>query len=209
MLKTLGASGVKKLAAASTIRALAANETLWAAGEKPRALCLVTQGMLHLVKISARGKQTSLELLHPGDAVGCIAILTDTALIADVAAVVKSTVVVIPGHLACKIGGNDPRWLKAVAIQLATRLERQTLFRSLSSNPAKDRIAALLGYIYKNEARRELALTQAAVARLTDLSEATVNRALSRLKKRGIVSISRGTISVVNPALLMKLSDDS
>ena len=96
-----------------------------------------------------------------------------------------------------------------MAIQLATRLERQTLFRSLSSNPAKDRIAALLGYIYKNEARRELALTQAAVARLTDLSEATVNRALSRLKKRGIVSISRGTISVVNPALLMKLSDDS
>ena len=102
MLKTLGASGVKKLAAASTIRALAANETLWAAGEKPRALCLVTQGMLHLVKISARGKQTSLELppggrraaRHPHR----------LALIADVAAVVKSTVVAIPGHLACKIG---------------------------------------------------------------------------------------------------------
>ena len=94
MLKTLGASGVKKLAAASTIRALAANETLWAAGEKPRALCLVTQGMLHLVKISARGKQTSLELLHPGDA-GLHRHPHRLALIADVAAVVKSTVVVI------------------------------------------------------------------------------------------------------------------
>lgn len=162
--------------------------------------------MLHLVKTSARGKQTSLELLHPGDAAGCTAIFTDAPLIADVAAVVKSTVVLIPVHLACKIGGDSPRWLKAVASQLATRLERQTLFRFLGSNLAKDRIAALLGYIYKNESRRDLALTQAAIARMTDLSEATVNRALSGLKRRGIVTVSRGTIAIINPAPLMKLA---
>lgn len=207
MFSTLNPRGLRKLAAASVTRALAENETLWAAGEKPGALCLVVEGMMHLTKTSAHGKTTSIELIHPNDALGCVAMLTDFGIIADLMAVGKSTVVIIPGRLAFEIGKNNPAWFKAMATQLAARLERQTRLRAINSDAARNKIPALLNYIHESTGRRNIALTQAAVAKLTGLSEETVNRTLSKLKDRGILSLSRRSISIVNPASLMKLEN--
>lgn len=203
---TLGPRGIKKITAGSTLRILAANETLWAAGEKPKALCLVIEGMLHLTKTSSHGRTTSIGLLHPGDVFGCASMLTDKELFSEITAAVKSEVAVIPGCLAFEIGKANPNWFKALAVQLSMHFERQTRLRAINSDAAKNRIPALLNYIHENTGRKNIALTQAAVAKLTGLSEETVNRTLAKLKDRGILSLSRGSISIVNPASLTKLA---
>ena len=206
MFKTLGKRGCRRLAAASIVRTLAPGAVLWHAGEKPPHICLVSEDMLQMVKVSRHGNTASLALVLPGEAFGCVFFLLDHSIFSDLSAFAKSVVVLIPGRLAFDIGKNNPGWFKAMAVQLSALLVRQDRFRAICAMTAKEKIPSLLICLRDLTGESELKLTQADIAKLAALSEETVNRTLSRLKKRGIVAVSRGTISIVNPSLLMKLA---
>ena len=206
LFKTLGMRGLRRLAASSLVRALAPGEVLWPPGEAPRHLCLISEGMLQMVKVSPRGDAASLRLLLRGEAFGCACVLLDHAVFPDITAVSKSVVVQIPGDLAFEIGRDNPAWFKAVAVHLAMQLVRQMRFRDISTLDAKERIPALLVCLREFTDKNQLHLTQADIAKLSALSEETVNRTMSRLKKQGIVSISRGAVSIIDPTRLANLA---
>jgi len=197
LFATLSRDEVARLAARSRVHRFNAGQYLWHSGNSPKHLCLVVSGLLQ-TSVETRGGATSiLELIKPGDVCGCLAHLHLGASLCDLRAVTDASVVLVPASEAFARGMGNPAWFRALAHNISLRFSRQISLRLIVTSNSRLKIPALLLWLGESIGAT-IPLTQAVIAMVAGINEATVCRALAPLKRRNLIQISRGVVKILS-----------
>ena len=190
-------------------RVVEAGSSVYIRGAEPKFWVGVIDGLLLMSTNSGSGKTTSVSPVHSGEWIGEASLLFLKQRQFDLVALRSS-------RLAC-ISRDAFRHLFDTSIPFNHYLIRKLakrvgyLAKLLSSDrllTPVERVSSCLAGVWDSQgkgASRRISMTQIEAARLTGLSRQHVNKALHQLKKRGLISIERGGVQVLDIGGLRKL----
>lgn len=185
---------LRRAASGAHVRHFKAGDYLWRAGDPVKSLCVVAKGLLQTGVVMRSGKSSIIEFFKPGDICGCLAYLRKRDALCDLRAVTDTIVICVPQQ-------GLSFSFEALCRNIAARFERQILLRSICGETSRRRIPALLLWLYEYTGS-SIPVTQAILAAVIGLSEETVCRALAPLKRKGLISLSRGFVTILCPQAL-------
>ena len=214
LLGALTPSQQRNLIGLGTQHTVDRGEILIHEGAGDRTVYLLLRGAVKVVSTSAAGCSVLLAVRLEGDVVGELAALDDLPRSATVVAAARTTYRRI-GHedfTAHLVG--DPALNVLVHRSVVAKLRQATRMRS-DTNSASTlvRLARVLTQLGDRYGRPTLAgrlldlhLTQAELAGLIGIGEASVERALKELRRRGLVQTSYRQVVLRDVARLRKLA---
>ncbi|MBT9584202.1 Crp/Fnr family transcriptional regulator [bacterium] len=194
-------------------RSLQAGETLFLEGETPTALYQVEHGCVKLTWNSPGGRETISELLLPGDVFdlpscldGCPYPLTCKAptsspaglWVASRGALLEDPQLAWRCHarLAKQLRQQRSHPVAAAAERVEVRLTRALL-----------RLAERLGTSTSQGLSFPLWLTRQELAEWVGTTPETVIRICSHLRRRGLIEMEKGLLTLIQPGLLLELTE--
>lgn len=195
-------------------RRFSRGSTIFAPGDAPDALYVLTSGLITLSHLSEGGQESILRVFGPGDVFGEV-FLTVRARPFRATALTDSVVTVIPSNTFHRLLSTIPRIGFNFICVLSRHLVEIALDRGQSSHKwASGRLAlTLLKLAAAHGAKEEggtaitLPLSHQILADMIGTSRETVTRQLRRLKRRGLVSQRGRTFLVQVPRLKALVPD--
>ena len=189
-------------------RGFAQGEVVVSAGAPADAFLVVASGTLKWSRPTPAGKEVVLDLLGPGDVCGGLPLLGDRVHADDIQGQTPGCLLVFGAASFAQVLDRYPAVTRCVLEVLAERLAKaHDVIRSLSVASVEDRLCSVLARlsVHLGDGRDavRLPLTQQDLAGMVGSTVETVNRVLSRLRKRGIVDTGRGWVRVTNPGALV------
>ncbi len=208
-LKDLEAEAMDNLLQASQIVNLPANTTVFHAGDEPENFLLVLDGVVRVQMTSDTGREIVLYRVDPGET--CI--LTTTCLLGhapyNAEGITESAVqaVVIPAGAFQNLLGKSSVLRDFVFRSYGERLTNlMALVEEVVFARLDIRVARLL--IERANDDGVLTLTHQQLAVELGTAREVVSRQLKEFEKRGLVSLSRGRIQLVNHQSLAELAHE-
>jgi CRP/FNR family transcriptional regulator, cyclic AMP receptor protein len=201
-------SGVLKVAVR---RRFARGEVVFHEGDPGDALHVVTAGVFLARTSSPRGDVVAVNVLCEGMVFGELALLTETyrRSATVVALRAASTLMLTRGDFE-DLRRREPkvdRLLVAVLADRNRRLNDQLM--ELVFTPVQERVyrrlLAFAGAVGDGARPGWLDLSQGELAALAGTTRPTVNRALRRAERQGLVELARGRVRIVDAAALARL----
>lgn len=207
------AEKLKVLADRALYRTCRAGEMLIGETDTDHAFHVVIEGQVKLYKISAEGKEQTLNLLGPGEPFGmCTAFAVDS-FPANAMALEESGILLIPGPVMESIAMNEPRLLLNIIRLLSERLrESMILIESLALKEIPQRIASFLIHALKGEGERgasqlELTVTQRELAKILGATPEALSRALRKMINAGMLAVDGRSVRIVDRKALGELAE--
>ncbi len=195
---------VQRLMDAMHERALAPQETLFAAGEHSNSIYFVVNGCLAISIAGRNGREVMLDMLRAGDIAGETALVEDGVRRRSVFALEPSIVVGISREDFEVLMQQSRAFATAVTRLMAERiLAHERLIQRLTSQSVSSRLAQLLLDLLARQAGNsvlKLHLTHNQIAQLVSTSRETVSALLSRFVKLGFIQYDRASITILNEA---------
>ena len=209
ILTALDHSALQRLAAVAFTRRLAANQILFVGGEPSEHLYVVRSGVLRVLTTSPHGEQLVLSTVGAGEVIGELSVLDLQPRSADVVAAELSELIAVPADVARSVLVSDTQALLAAACELAGQVRRLTgTMNDLVFLDLPRRVAKLL--LSRSWTRSdgktvsELGASQTVVAAQLGVSRQSVNKALSRLVRRGWIEIDGKSVELRDPTALRR-----
>ena len=198
------------MAALATEKALNAGQVLFEHGDPGDTFYAILEGALEFSVISTDGRKLSLDVMHPGALFGEIALFDPGPRTATVIALERSRVLGIRNADAMaalrtspdfgidmlRLAGKRMRWM---GFQLS-----EQVFLPLPARLAK-KVLHLTAHITDPEPM--LILSQSELAEFAGASREAVSKIISRWRRSGIVSASRGGLRLLNREALVALAE--
>jgi CRP/FNR family transcriptional regulator, cyclic AMP receptor protein len=189
-------------------RRFARREVVWHEGDRADTVHFIRSGRIAIQAITVLGEVATVAVLRPGDAAGLIAVHATGPYHATGAVALEPTQThaVRVDELA-DIRRRMPSVDDALVRFLADRCLDLT-FQLVDALyvPADTRVlrrlAALLALYDRGDPEVVIPLTQEDLAGLAGVTRPTVNRVLKKEESRGTLRLSRGTITIIDRALL-------
>jgi len=170
---------------------------LWHTGDPSTHFVFIARGLVQVVRLSARGAQSTLAIFGPGEGIGNVAAMEHSPYPASVE-VLSDTLVVakIPADILLAASRKHPELMEANNRSLLGNIRiLQAKMDVLCAGPVAARMALLLLHLAERFGDETLeggtfiplALTRGCVARLVGAREETVIRILSQWKKTGLL----------------------
>lgn len=203
----------QQLFGSATKSHLAADQTLFLAGDAGDGCYRVDKGLLKVVMHSANGDERILAILGPGAIVGELAMLDGQPRSASVAAVRDTDLLFISRAKFEEIARMNPEVYKHLVTMLAQRLrETDAVIAAESFLPLRGRVAITLlelaEHFGENVGQGRVVIRQkfdqSELAALAGIARENVNRILADWKRRKLVSRLSGYYCIENPAMLEK-----
>ena len=185
-------------------------------GQAPRGVYVLCQGKAKLTTTSSDGKTMILKIAQPGEVLGLHATISGKAY--------ELTVETLQPSQLTFIGRDDfLRFIRQhgeVCLQAAQHLSRDCqaayeVVRSIGlSHSAPAKLAKLLlqwaaeSKPVNGTVQLRVTLTHEEIAQLIGSSRETVTRALSALRRQGILQLKGATLTIRNLAALQRLGED-
>ncbi|HTO40619.1 MAG TPA: Crp/Fnr family transcriptional regulator, partial [Rhizomicrobium sp.] len=175
-------------------------------GDALNGLYGVVEGSVHLLSSTAGTQSVLLEIVQAGQWFGQAGRFGGGPRLVTAIAGEKTILAFLPDHAMHAIGAKAPEiWRNFTELlygQLAGALLLATL--ALSLPPAK-RVAARLALLAgaQKSGPVRLSVTQSQLAEMTGLSRKTVNGHVQALEQMGLLSLSYGALTVLDPARLL------
>ncbi|WP_091180214.1 Crp/Fnr family transcriptional regulator [Paramicrobacterium humi] len=209
----LESTTIAEINALMTARWYAEDDAVYQAGEPGSRLHVVAAGRVKLVRPSPSGTDVLVDVLTPGGSFGTLHTLGSDRYSDTAQSLSESCVLSLSNQDFRSLIQRFPAVALAVVDDLAARLdESHRTIRSLSAGTAEQRVAAaLLGLLEKFErnagpvAVRRLTITRTELAGMVGLTSETVSRVLGSFKRRALVDIGRGWVSVLDAESLADL----
>lgn len=182
-------------------RSLKAGEDLFHSGDPRTHAWFVRSGWLRIRVHSPGGHESTVELLGSGEMCGAAACFGLAAYPHGATALTDATAVGVPTHSFERWVQNDARAAWRVAETLGRRLLETSLLRAINAEQAPMRLRLTLSWLMRKFGPHVPA-TRSLLADLTGLRAETCSRALSVLRRRGIIRVSPGMIEVLRPERL-------
>ncbi|GHH98495.1 Crp/Fnr family transcriptional regulator [Neobacillus kokaensis] len=178
---------------------------LFQEGRQADELYIIQSGILQLSKIIPDGRELTLRMCNSGDFVGELNLFSSSSRYLLSARVVESgeVAVIMRTELEEKLSQNLPLAFEFIRWMSLQYRKTQTKFRDLVLHGKKGalystliRICNSYGLNTSDGILINIPLTNQELANFCGTSREVVNRLLSDLRKTGIISISKGTITI-------------
>jgi len=176
-------------------------------GDPNTHVFVLVDGWVKIVGVTSDGHELTLALRGRGDTVGEVAGETTGYRNATVQAVGTVRALIVPyerfsSFLDAHDGANR------AYRRLVTRRwnDAESMLRARSVTSGAQRLAGLLLELADSELQTAMTLTQEELASLTGASRATVTRALSNWRRRGIIRTGQRDITITDPGTLRKIA---
>jgi CRP/FNR family transcriptional regulator len=189
-----------RLAAAGRPRRYSCGQMVQQAGDRDPRLTIVTRGRVRAFTLDADGREISLDILEPGEALGQLTVLADLPRRVHAAAAEDSEVLEISHGRFHEVLDEDPELRRAVlrnlALSAVLALEAVEDERRL---PLVGRVAKTLPSlaIRRSGDGVTVPMSQADLADYFGVSRVSMGKALGRLALAGAVSLGYGKVMVV------------
>ena len=198
------------LAALGRIAVYPPDTVLCVEGDPATHVFVLVNGWVKIVGVTSDGHELTLALRGRGDTVGEVAGETTGYRTATVQAVGTVRALVVPYDRFSSFldahDGADRAYRRMVTRRWN---DAESMLRTRSVTSGAQRLAGLLLELAEqrdSEVRMTMMLTQEELASLTGASRATVTRALSNWRQRGIIRTGQRDITITDPAALRKIA---
>ena len=179
-------------------------------GDPATHVFVLVEGWVKIVGVTSDGHELTLALRGRGDTVGEVAGETTGYRTATVQAVGTVRALIVPYERFSSFldahDGADRAYRRMVTRRWN---DAESMLRARSVTSGAQRLAGLLLELadrHDSEVRMTMTLTQEELASLTGASRATVTRALSNWRRRGIISTGQRDIAITDLAALRKIA---
>jgi len=179
-------------------------------GDPATHVFVLVKGWVKIVGVTSDGHELTLALRGRGDTVGEVAGETTGYRTATVQAVGTVRALVVPYETFSSFldahDGADHAYRRMVTRRWN---DAESMLRTRTVTSGAQRLAGLLLQLADprdSEIRMAMMLTQEELASLTGASRATVTRALSNWRQRGIIRTGQRDITITDPAALRKIA---
>ena len=176
-------------------------------GDPNTHVFVLVDGWVKIVGVTSDGHELTLALRGRGDTVGEVAGETTGYRTATVQAVGTVRALIVPyERFSSFLDAHDGA--DRVYRRMVTRRwnDAESMLRARSVTSGAQRLAGLLLELADSELRTAVTLTQEELASLTGASRATVTRALSNWRRRGIIRTGQRDITITDPGALRKIA---
>jgi CRP-like cAMP-binding protein len=178
---------------------------LFQEGSPSKEIYILLSGLIQVSKIIPDGRELTLRICSEGDLIGELNIFCATPrnLLSAKAMESGEVAVIMKDHLEAKLAENNELALEFMKWMSQQYRKTQTKFRDLVLHGKKGalystliRMANSYGVKTSNGIMIDLLLTNQEVANFCGTSREVVNRLLSELRKKEIISIDKGIITI-------------
>ena len=184
-------------------------------GERARSLNLLASGRIKVIRESADGREVIIRLIRPGEIFGGAGGWGEEVYPASAVAQREAVILRLPAEAFTALIRAWPDFALAVVRELGARLREATeRIQDLQSERAEQRLArALLRQAAREPARAEgglvVSLSRQDLAELAGTTLSTASRTISDWARRGLVAAGRQRVSLLDPAGLAALAEES
>ena len=176
-------------------------------GDPNTHVFVLVDGWVKIVGVTSDGHELTLALRGRGDTVGEVAGETTGYRTATVQAIGTVRALIVPyERFSSFLDAHDGA--DRVYRRMVTRRwnDAESMLRARSVTSGAQRLAGLLLELADSELQTAMTLTQEELASLTGASRATVTRALSNWRRRGIIRTGQRDITITDPGALRKIA---
>lgn len=185
-------------------------------GDPPRALYVILEGHVALIKHTLEGRDVVLDIMRPGTMIGELAVLEGVPYSASAKTLTPMRAVVFSREQFMRLLQEYPQFAMAVIYDLVRRVRHLSdLARSLAIERVEQRLARILLRLMKISGERgprgiviTLPLTRQDLADMVGTTVETTIRTLSRWRQEGIVDTVRGRILIIDPRRLEHIAEE-
>jgi CRP-like cAMP-binding protein len=193
-----------RLSAQCVSRQFAKNQVVYVEGGPADSMLVLTSGELKVSNYSAEGAELILASVMPGETIGELGMLSDLARSATVIATKPSAAMMLSRVVVMQLIEERP----AVAVAVAMLQHLADMTRKMNGVAAdlvfldvNQRVARFL-VSHARVPSGVVSVTQAHLASTIGASRQRVNMCLQEFQRRGWVSLSSGTVRIVDPVAL-------
>jgi CRP/FNR family transcriptional regulator len=194
------------------VESVAAGATAFIEGEPPRGIFLVLEGRIRLLRASAAGREQVLHEEGPGATLAEVPVFDGGGYVGTAVAVEDSVLLFVPrAPLLHAIERNPSSALEVIRV-LAARVRRfAALVEDLSTRGVAARLAAFLLRENERSGRDEVELpaTRDQLAAHLGTVREQASRALSELRRSGVIELDRRRVRVKDARRLRALAGGS
>jgi CRP-like cAMP-binding protein len=211
-LAQLSTSELDGLAARSALERVSRGSAAFVEGEPPRGIFLVLEGRIRLLRASAEGRQQVLHEEGPGATLAEVPVFDGGGYVGTALAVEDSVLLFVPRAPLLAALERSPGSALAVIRVLAARVRR---FAALVEDLSTRSVAARLAVFLLRESDRlggplvELPATRDELAAHLGTVREQASRALSELRRSGIIDLDRRRVRVKDARRLRALAGGS
>lgn len=179
-------------------------------GTPALAVYCIESGLIRLYKSGGTDRETTIRLLRPGDLVGYRAVISGEIFAATAEAVEDTVVCTIPRDVFLKVLRDDPEFSFEMMTRLARelRVSEDEMMHRLH-RPVPQRTARML-LMLADETDSQPAVTlpvrREDLARMIGTTPETLSRTLHRFARRGLVSLDRRAIVILDGPALRRIA---
>jgi CRP/FNR family transcriptional regulator len=208
----LSAAEVQGLAASCVVERVPRGSAAFVEGEPPRGIFLILEGRIRLLRASPEGREQVLHEEGPGATLAEVPVFDGQGYVGTAVAVEDAVLLFVPRvPLLRTIERNPDSSLEVIRV-LAARVRRfAALVEELSTRGVAARLAAFL--LRESERSADAVLELPATRELLAAHLGTVreqaSRALSQLRRSGIIEVERRRVRVIDARRLRALAGRS
>jgi CRP-like cAMP-binding protein len=195
----------RRLAPSCREKHYAKGETIFRAGQPADAVCFVKEGRVHLMRFLESGQASTTCVMTKHETFCCLPALDRKPYPVDAVAAEDSVVVRVPIETFHALLQSDPKFLQESLGLFCDRL-RQVEDKSCSIYVSVERRLTQTLVALSKKFGKTIPLTKHELAEMANTTVDSAIRALSELKRQGIVTSSRGSTTIVKPAELLRLA---
>lgn len=218
LFRGLDARLVESLSRAAYALRLREGEHLWRAGQKAEAFTVIQRGLVQIERSVAGKEPAILGIFGPRESVGDAAALACSVYPADaLAASAEVQIIRVPGEVLLRAMEEQPALARAVQLALLDHTQMLTAkIDIVSAGSVTARLATLLLHLSERfgdeqedgVVRVPISLSRVALSRLISARVETVIRALSAMRREGVLRMSTEGVEIVRQEALRKKAAD-
>lgn len=214
MLGCLPEPELRSLEQWSMIRAYRARERIFMCGDAGRTVAVVLNGYVKLSLATGGGHEVILEIVPSGACIGELAVLNRAPRGTDAFTLSRCQLLIIDGRQFLQVMERCPEGLRAMVELTGRRLREATqrIFDARALSPLARmaklllQLAELRSPIVGGHVRIEVQVSQAELGGLMGLTRESINKHLAIMRDAGWISLSAGSISLLDVAALKELA---
>lgn len=183
-----------------------AHQTVFVEGDRADGLHVLLSGRIKVFKTSPKGRQQTLKIMHPGEPVGEVAVLSGETYPANAETLDAGETFYIPRQAFLDLVSREPEVAMRLLSALSARLRSfASLIEDLSLRDVSERLAAHLLSLAEAKAGEqtiELEVSKSQLSAAVGTVPETLSRAFQQLTRAGAVRTAGRRIHIRDVALL-------
>jgi CRP-like cAMP-binding protein len=213
LFRELPATTLEKIAALANRRTCPAGTVIFSQGDEGDALFGLVSGEVRISSSTPDGQEAFFNVMKAGDSFGEIALIDGKPRTASAIAVAESDLMVIRRAHFLELMAREPQLpihlltLFCERLRWTSRMVEEAAFLHVPARLARRLLHLANPHGTAATAGTTIRLSQQDLAHFLSVSRQFVNQHLQRWRKRGWISLARGSVTIRDPEALARVAD--